>query len=74
MRAIDESGIMGPLQAFLTRARNASGLLHVSFDVDFLDPEIAPAVGTTVPGGARLREAPPILGAPCDRGDRESVG
>ena len=33
------------------------GLLHVSFDVDFLDPSIAPAVGTTVPGGATFREA-----------------
>jgi arginase family enzyme len=31
--------------------------LHVSFDVDFLDPEIAPGVGTTVPGGPNYREA-----------------
>ena len=31
--------------------------LHVSFDVDFLDPEIAPGVGTTVPGGTTFREA-----------------
>ena len=31
--------------------------LHVSFDVDFLDPEIAPGVGTTVPGGPTYREA-----------------
>ena len=35
----------------------ANGLLHVSLDVDFLDPSFAPAVGTTVPGGAALREA-----------------
>ena len=28
------------------------GVLHVSFDVDFLDPHLAPGVGTTVPGGA----------------------
>ena len=33
------------------------GALHVSLDVDFLDPTIAPAVGTTVPGGATFREA-----------------
>ncbi len=32
-------------------------MLHVSLDVDFLDPAIAPAVGTTVPGGATFREA-----------------
>lgn len=31
--------------------------LHVSFDVDFLDPEIAPGVGTTVRGGPDYREA-----------------
>ena len=31
--------------------------LHVSFDVDFLDPQIAPGVGTTVPGGPTYREA-----------------
>jgi arginase len=31
--------------------------LHVSFDVDFLDPELAPGVGTTVPGGPNYREA-----------------
>jgi arginase len=31
--------------------------LHVSFDVDFLDPDIAPGVGTTVAGGPSYREA-----------------
>jgi arginase len=57
MRAIDEHGIKAPLVAFLDKVRAANGLLHVSFDVDFLDPAIAPAVGTTVPGGATEREA-----------------
>jgi arginase len=33
----------------------------VSLDVDFLDPAIAPAVGTTVPGGATFREAHLIM-------------
>ena len=32
-------------------------MLHVSLDVDFLDPGVAPGVGTTVPGGATFREA-----------------
>ena len=31
--------------------------MHVSLDVDFLDPAIAPGVGTAVPGGATYREA-----------------
>lgn len=57
MRAIDENGIAAPLRSFLERVRAANGMLHVSLDVDFLDPTIAPAVGTTVPGGATLREA-----------------
>jgi arginase len=36
-------------------------MLHVSLDVDFLDPAIAPGVGTTVPGGATFREAHLIM-------------
>lgn len=56
MRDIDETGIARPLAAFLDRVAAANGLLHVSLDVDFLDPMIAPAVGTTVPGGATIRE------------------
>lgn len=57
MRRIDEEGIGTLLQPFLERVKAENGLLHVSLDVDFLDPSIAPAVGTTVPGGATFREA-----------------
>ena len=57
MRAIDEHGIAAPLRRFLAQVKAANGLLHVSLDVDFLEPDIAPAVGTTVPGGATFREA-----------------
>ncbi|MEM9550093.1 MAG: arginase [Pseudomonadota bacterium] len=57
MREIDESGIARPLAEFFDRVAAANGMLHVSLDVDFLDPMVAPAVGTTVPGGATLREA-----------------
>ncbi len=57
MRLLDERGIVAPLREFLTTVRDAGGMLHVSLDVDFLDPAIAPAVGTTVPGGATFREA-----------------
>ncbi len=57
MRVLDEQGIVAPLRAFLTRVRDQGGLLHVSLDVDFMDPAVAPAVGTTVPGGTTLREA-----------------
>ncbi|MFI0396655.1 arginase [Paracoccus jiaweipingae] len=57
MRVLDEEGIAAPLRRFLDRVRAANGMLHVSLDVDFLDPSIAPAVGTTVPGGTTFREA-----------------
>ena len=57
MRVLDEYGIVAPLRAFLTLVAERQGMLHVSLDVDFLDPAIAPAVGTTVPGGTTFREA-----------------
>ena len=61
MRALDERGVIAPLRAFLQQVSHANGHLHVSFDVDFLDPDVAPAVGTTVPGGATFREAHLIM-------------
>jgi len=61
MRAIDEEGVSRLLKRFLDQVRAVNGVLHVSLDVDFLDPSIAPAVGTTVPGGATFREAHLIM-------------
>ena len=58
MRAIDEFGIVPLLRRFLQRVRESDGWLHVSLDVDYLDPTIAPGVGTTVPGGATFRGSP----------------
>ncbi|GGX46611.1 arginase [Tateyamaria omphalii] len=66
MRHIDEHGIATPLASFLDRVAQADGLLHVSLDVDFLDPSVAPAVGTTVPGGATIREAHLVMEMICD--------
>lgn len=68
MRAIDECGVAAPLRSFLERVKKENGLLHVSLDVDFLEPNIAPAVGTTVPGGATFREAHLIMEMLCDSG------
>ncbi|MEM7493378.1 MAG: arginase [Pseudomonadota bacterium] len=68
MRAIDETGIRKPILAFLERVKAANGVLHVSLDVDFLDPNIAPAVGTTVPGGATFREAHLVMETLCESG------
>src|SRR6201996_1679351 len=57
MRAIDEFGVGVLIRKVIERVRARNGVLHVSFDVDFLDPGVAPGVGTTVPGGATYREA-----------------
>ena len=61
MRDLDESGVIQPIKDLLAEVRAKDALLHVSLDVDFLDPFIAPAVGTTVPGGATFREAHLIM-------------
>ncbi len=61
MRVIDEHGVAVLVRTFIEKVRAVNGLLHVSFDVDFLEPDIAPAVGTTVPGGATFREAHLIM-------------
>jgi arginase len=57
MRALDEHGIAGLLREVLETVRDADGLLHVSLDADFIDPQIAPGTGTAVNGGATYREA-----------------
>ena len=68
MRAIDETGVANLLAPFLADVASAGGALHVSLDVDFLDPTHAPAVGTTVPGGATVREAHLVMEMLCDSG------
>jgi len=57
MRQIDEFGVGVLIRRVIDKVKSRGGVLHVSFDVDFLDPSLAPGVGTTVPGGATYREA-----------------
>ncbi len=68
MRAIDEHGFLRLLRSFIAEVQAADGVLHVSLDVDFIEPDIAPAVGTTVPGGATFREAHLVMETLCDSG------
>ena len=60
MRRIDEFGVSALIRDYID-ALPDDAHLHVSFDIDFLEPAIAPAVGTTVPGGATYREAHLIM-------------
>jgi arginase len=67
MRYIDEIGIRKAMEEALS-GLDADTHLHVSFDVDFLDPAIAPGVGTTVPGGPNYREAQLVMEMIADTG------
>jgi ornithine cyclodeaminase len=58
---IRETGIDARLKPFLARVADAGGMLHVSFDVDFLDPGVAPGVSTPVASGCTTGEARRIL-------------
>ncbi|GHC81250.1 arginase [Limoniibacter endophyticus] len=73
MRAIDEHGVAALLRTFLARVEAEDGMLHVSLDVDFLEPSIAPAVGTTVPGGTTFREAHLVMEMLSDSGRVHSL-
>lgn len=72
MRYIDEVGMKRAVEAALEGV-DENTHLHVSFDVDFLDPSIAPGVGTTVPGGVNYREAQLVMEMIADTGRMGSL-
>ncbi len=72
MRYIDEMGMRHTMELALATL-DANTHLHVSFDVDFLDPAIAPGVGTTVPGGPTYREAQLCMEMIADTGRLASL-
>ena len=72
MRYIDEKGMRHTMEQALADMDDNTHL-HVSFDVDFLDPEIAPGVGTTVPGGPTYREAQLCMEMIADTGRMASM-
>ena len=67
MRYIDETGIRQTMNSALA-SLDRDTHLHVSFDIDFLDPQVAPGVGTTVPGGPSYREAQLCMEMVADTG------
>lgn len=67
MRYIDEVGMRQTMEEVLEGVDEATHL-HVSFDVDMLDPAIAPGTGTRVPGGVNYREAQLIMEMVADTG------
>ncbi|MFB6078716.1 MAG: arginase [Halarchaeum sp.] len=67
MSDIDERGINAVTEDALAAASEGVDGVHVSFDVDWLDPNEAPGVGTPVRGGATYREAHRALEAVAER-------
>ncbi len=72
MRDIDENGMAAVVRAALN-ALGSVDAIHVSFDLDSLDPQFAPGVGTPVPGGLTNREAHLILEMLADDGRVRSL-
>ncbi len=72
MRFIDEMGMRHAMELALATLDEKTHL-HVSFDVDFLDPAVAPGVATTVPGGPTYREAQLCMEMIADTGRLASL-
>ncbi len=68
MREIDERGMGAVVEEALEHVNRGTGGFHLSFDVDGLDPEVAPGVGTPVPGGVDFREAHLLMESAADTG------
>jgi arginase len=68
MREIDERGMRAVMEEALKAASNGTAGFHVSLDMDWIDPEDAPGVGTPVRGGATYREAHLAMEIVADHG------
>ncbi len=68
MRDIDERGMRDVMRDALAIVSNGTAGFHLSLDLDFVDPQFAPGVGTPVRGGATYREAHLAMEMACDSG------
>ena len=66
MRDVDERGLRAVMQEAIEVATNGTAGFHLSFDMDSVDPDEAPGVGTPVRGGLTYREAHLALEVICD--------
>jgi arginase len=73
MRDIDERGMRSVMDQAIAIASNGTIGFHLSVDMDFVDPEYAPGVGTPVRGGATYREAHLAMEVVCDSGRMVSM-
>ncbi|HKD99848.1 MAG TPA: arginase [Planctomycetota bacterium] len=68
MRDVDELGMSRVMREAIALANDGTAGFHLSFDLDGLDPEIAPGVGTPVRGGIGFREAHLLMEMVSDSG------
>jgi arginase len=73
MRSIDESGMSAVMAQAIEIASRGTDGFHLSFDMDSVDPDEAPGVGTPVPGGLTYREAHFAMELICDSGHMISI-
>jgi len=73
MREIDERGIGAVVNEAIGFVTEGTAGFHLSFDVDGLDPDVAPGVGTPVPGGVDYREAHLLMECIADSGKLRSL-
>jgi arginase len=73
MRDIDERGLREVMEQALAIAGDGTGGVHLSLDMDVVDPDEAPGVGTPVRGGITYREAHLAMEIVCDSGRLTSM-
>lgn len=73
MREIDERGMRDSITQAIAVATDGTAGFHLSLDMDFVDPQYAPGVGTPVRGGATYREAHLAMEVICDSGQMISM-
>jgi len=73
MRDIDERGLRAVMVEAIRIASDGTAGLHLSLDMDYVDPQYAPGVGTPVRGGATYREAHLAMEMICDSGHMVSM-
>ena len=73
MRDIDERGLRAVMEEAIRLASDGAAGFHLSLDMDFVDPQDAPGVGTPVRGGVTYREAHLAMEMICDSGQMVSM-
>jgi arginase len=73
MRDIDERGLRAVMVEALKIVTDGTAGFHLSLDMDYVDPQYAPGVGTPVRGGATYREAHLAMEMICDSGHMVSM-